>query len=146
MGGERVTLRDKWGNLAVTLSVKGLVFDETKIWLRKNEREDWELPGGRLNDNEQPEETIQREVLEELGRTVSNIKLIDVYVWEKDFGSTTHIGIITFSCDVESTVGDLELVGEAGKAEFRLFDVNEAKSLQNLPEVYKRAIYKYENH
>jgi 8-oxo-dGTP pyrophosphatase MutT (NUDIX family) len=138
----QITLRDKWGNLAVTISIKGIVFEDGKIWLRKNERGDWELPGGRLDEGEQPEETVAREILEELGRKIDNLKLVDVCIWQKDFGSTTHVEIVTYCCEAGDIVGSFEHVGEAGKSEFKQFSVEEALRLNNLPNVYKRAIQK----
>lgn len=141
-GDARVTLRDEWGNLAVTISVKAIVLENEKIWLRMNERHDWELPGGRLDDGEQPEETIVREIYEELGREILPPKLLDVYVWKKDFGKATHIEIVTFLAEVSGVVGDFEHVGEAGAAQFRLFTPDEALALDNLPDVYKRALQK----
>jgi len=137
---ERITLRDPWGNLAVTISCKAVVRDGNTIWLRKNERDDWELPGGRLEEGEQPEQTIVREIREELGLEVDKLMLLDVYVWQKDFGTTTHIELVTFVCDAGRRVGDFEHIGEAGESEFRQFTVEDALLLDNLPEPYKRAL------
>lgn len=137
---ERLTLRDPWGNLAVTISCKAVVRDGNTIWLRKNERGDWELPGGRLEEGEQPEQTIIREIGEELGLEIDNVTLLDVYVWQKEFGTTTHVELVTFVCDAGLRVGDFEHVGEAGKSEFRQFTVEDALLLDNLPDPYKRAL------
>lgn len=144
---DQATLRDPWGNLAVTVSCKAIVHDDSdKIWLRKNERDDWELPGGRLNEDEQPEEAVMREIGEELGLTAKNIVLVDVYIWKVDFGKTTHIELVTFACRAGNRIGNFEHIGETGKSEFRQFTIEDAMNLNNLPDPYKRALKLYENH
>jgi 8-oxo-dGTP pyrophosphatase MutT (NUDIX family) len=133
---------DHWGNIMMTLSAKGIVRDGDNIWLRKNERGDWELPGGRVAQNEQPEDTVIREIREELGLETKNVHLMDMYVWHKDFGTNPYIGIVTYLCEGVVRVGDFEYIGEAGEAEFRQHEIAEALTLSNLPEVYKRALRK----
>jgi 8-oxo-dGTP pyrophosphatase MutT (NUDIX family) len=139
---EQITLRDGWGNLAVTLSCKAIAVENGMIWLRQNERGEWELPGGRLDESEQPEETIRRELEEELGAEIENLRLIDIGIWQKDFGTNTHIGIITFYCDIAQRSGTFENDGEAGAAEFKQYAIDEALLLPNLPTIYKRALRK----
>lgn len=139
---EQVTLRDGWGNLAVTLSCKAIAVEDGEIWLRQNERGDWELPGGRLDESEQPEDTIARELSEELGVEIENLHLIDIGIWQKDFGTNTHVGIITFYCDITGHSGGFEYDGEAGAAEFKRFTIEKALLLPNLPAIYKRALQK----
>lgn len=139
---EQTTLRDAWGNLAVTISCKGIIFEDGKIWLRKNERDDWELPGGRLDEGEQPEDTVQREIKEELGVEITEPKLIDVYVWRKDFGTATHVELVTFVAEVTKRVSDMEYVGEAGASEFQLVTIEQALALDRLSPPYKRALKK----
>lgn len=131
---------DHWGNIMMTISAKGIVIDDRRIWLRKNERGDWELPGGRLAEGEQPEDTVVREIREELGMMCKQVDLVDMSVWHKDFGTNPYIGIVTYLCKEPMKVGDFELIGEAGSAEFQQFDLAEALELSNLPEVYKRAL------
>lgn len=138
----QVTLHDSWGNLAVAISVKGIVWEEGKVWLKKNERDTWELPRDRLKLGEQPEQTIVREIQEELGRNITEPKLVDVFIWEKSFGTSSHIVIVTFLCETLGVVGNQEVQGEAGIAEFMLFSKDEALQLPTLPEVYKRALRK----
>ncbi|WP_416411147.1 NUDIX domain-containing protein [Empedobacter falsenii] len=44
------------------ISVKGIVIINGKYLLVKNNRNEWELPGGRLEQNELVEETVVREI------------------------------------------------------------------------------------
>jgi 8-oxo-dGTP pyrophosphatase MutT (NUDIX family) len=134
------TATNQWGDECMPLSVKGIVEEDGKIWLRKNEWGKWELPGGRLEAGEQPEQTVVREIEEELGLKVKAQYVVDVQVWRKDFGNNPVIGIVTFACQMLSRSGELELIGEAGPAEFAQFSPAEALALEDLPDIYKRAI------
>lgn len=133
---------DTWGNVYMPLSAKGVVVEDGRLWLRQNEFGRWELPGGRVEKDEQPEQTVVREVSEELGITTRNPQLIDASVWQKDFGHNPFICLITFYCPFGSRSGELELEGEAGPAQFRRFSFAEALALDELPLLYKRAIQK----
>lgn len=62
------------------ISIKGVVFINNKIVLLKNERDEWELPGGKIEINETPEECLIREINEELNLKCSVSKLIDVWM------------------------------------------------------------------
>ena len=48
------------------ISVKGVISDENRILLLKNERNEWDFPGGKLDKNDTITETLIREVKEEL--------------------------------------------------------------------------------
>lgn len=43
--------------------MKGIIIDNDHIILLKNERNEWELPGGRLELEETPEECVIREIM-----------------------------------------------------------------------------------
>lgn len=65
----------------VPISIKGSVFEDHKVWLRKNECEEWELPGVKLDIGEQPEETVVRKLREELGFDVNVLDIIQPHLF-----------------------------------------------------------------
>lgn len=63
-------------------SCKGIIVQDNKflaLYKQKDEAWFYDLPGGRREFGESPEETLVREIREELGITVKPIKLIDTW-------------------------------------------------------------------
>lgn len=54
------------------------IFDKHVIWV-KHPRRGWEVPGGKLEPEETPEEALVREVFEESGATIENLRYIGAY-------------------------------------------------------------------
>jgi 8-oxo-dGTP pyrophosphatase MutT (NUDIX family) len=52
------------------VSIKGVLVEAGRVVLLENERDEWELPGGRLEPGEAPETCLVREFAEELGAVV----------------------------------------------------------------------------
>jgi 8-oxo-dGTP pyrophosphatase MutT (NUDIX family) len=125
----------------VPISCKGIVIEDGKVWLRKNERDEWELPGGKLDPGEQPEDTVKREMLEELGVEVAVGRPVSNYLYTIKVSSDENRGVLVtnYACKFVKRVGDVEHVGEAGHAEFKTFTPNEIDEL-NMPGFYKTAI------
>jgi 8-oxo-dGTP pyrophosphatase MutT (NUDIX family) len=117
------------------------VFENGKVWLRKNERNEWELPGGKLDEGEQPEETVTREMLEELGVkvTVKNVISNYMYVIQRSIDEAGGVLVAIYACDFLERIGDVEHIGEAGKADFKRFSLEEVAKL-SMPEFYKKAV------
>ena len=127
----------------VPVSVKGIVIENGKVWLRKNERDEWELPGGKIDPGEQPEETVLRELSEELGFTSEVKGIVDahMYIIQKSIDESLGVLVVCYLCTIISKSGEFELVGEAGQSEFKEFALDEVNAL-NMPEFYKKAIAK----
>jgi 8-oxo-dGTP pyrophosphatase MutT (NUDIX family) len=125
----------------VPISCKGIVFEHGKVWLRSNERGEWELPGGKLDPGEQPEATVAREMLEELGVEVEVGPVISNYLYtvRASVDETRGVLVAIFHCKLLKRTGEVEHEGEAGPAEFKQFAVADLDDLP-MPVFYKKAI------
>ena len=126
---------------AVPVSCKGIVFEDKQVWLRLNERGEWELPGGKLGKGEQPEAAVAREMLEELGVKVEVKAVIANYLHKvlSSFDEAQGVLVAMYACEIIERVGKVETVGEAGTAEFKQFAVADLGDLP-MPVFYKQAI------
>jgi len=125
----------------IPISAKGIVFEGDSVWLRKNERNEWELPGGKVDAGEQPLETVVREMREELGFETEVTRIVHVWVYRIKQSSDESSGVLVlcYLCKLLAKIGSFEIEGEAGKAEFKKFSMDDIEEL-NMPQFYKEAI------
>jgi len=120
------------------VSVKGVILINDKVILLKNVRNEWELPGGKLDPEESPEQCVQREIHEELGLTVSTGRIVDAWIY--DIQGKVKVVIITYACDHDYlTDEDINISHE--HKDVALFEKHELDHL-NMPEGYKASIRK----
>jgi len=83
----------------------GIIIENNKIALIKKARGGYigklDLPGGGIEHTETPDEALKRELIEEIGCSIKNYKLLDVtatnikWLMEKDvYEDLHHIGIL----------------------------------------------------
>jgi mutator protein MutT len=116
------------------VSIKGVVFVGDRVVLLKNEREEWELPGGRLEAGESPPVCVVREIREELAIDVSAEKLLDCWLYEVLPGR--EVVIVTYGCRYE---GDGTIRRSHEHSAVGQFDLSELDGLP-MPEGYRRSI------
>ncbi|MCC3771718.1 MULTISPECIES: NUDIX hydrolase [Streptomyces] len=121
------------------VSVKAVALDiHQRVLLLKNERQEWELPGGRLEQaDDSPETTVERELLEETGWEVKAGPIIDGGVWIYEPIPGRRVLIVTYGCTV-LTPDRTPVISHEHK-EIGLFTADEVPGL-NMPDGYKRAI------
>lgn len=129
------------------VSVKGVAFDiRRRVLLLKNERQEWELPGGRLEigdstagvaGDDSPEQALEREILEEAGWEVKAGPLIAGGTWIYEPIPGRRVLIITYGCTVLTP--DRAPVLSHEHKQVGLFSAEEANQL-NLPQGYKQSI------
>ena len=88
------------GSHQFPVSVKGVVIRGREVVLLKNERNEWELPGGKLDPTESPEACVTREIEEELQLHVTASLILDSWVYQ--IVPDACVLIVTYGCTEES--------------------------------------------
>ena len=114
--------------------MKGVVIRDGKVVLLRNERDEWELPGGKLELSESPEQCLAREMAEELGLAIEPESILDS--WTYTIVPGVHVLVLTYGC-LESSLDEAVLSDE--HKELRWFPLAEIDTLR-MPEGYKASI------
>src|SRR5471030_873452 len=118
------------------VSIKGVLQSpDGLIVLMLNERDEWELPGGRIELGETAPQCLAREIVEELDVEVRVGEPLDSYLFEVIPGK--HVFISTYRCKLLG--GFVPTVSHEHK-EIGLFDP--AQLPANLPKGYRDSINK----
>lgn len=87
---------DAWVDDRWPVSVKGVLGWDGRVVVLRNDRDEWELPGGRLDASDaSPEAALRREVREELGIDIEVGALIDSWIYDV---AGKRVLIMTFAC------------------------------------------------
>jgi 8-oxo-dGTP pyrophosphatase MutT (NUDIX family) len=116
------------------VSVKGVVIRDRAVVLLQNERDEWELPGGKLELSESPEHCVAREIEEELQLATRPESLLDSWIYTIAPG--VHVLILTYGCTETS---ERPAVLSQEHKRLRWFSLAEVDSLR-MPEGYKASI------
>ena len=116
------------------VAIKGVVFVGGRVVLLRNERDEWELPGGKLEPGENPGHCAVREVREELALDVALGPILDSWVY--DILGQVEVLIVTYGCICDCP-GDI-VISHEHKA-VGLFGLDEIDALP-MPEGYRRSI------
>jgi 8-oxo-dGTP pyrophosphatase MutT (NUDIX family) len=116
------------------VAVKGVVIRDGNVILLRNDRDEWELPGGKLEPCESPEECLAREIGEELKLSIVPESILDSWLYTIVPG--VHVVVIAYGCR-ETSRNEAVLSDE--HSELRWFPLAEIGSLR-MPDNYKASI------
>lgn len=117
------------------VSVKGVCFIDDKVVLLKNERGEWDLPGGKLKRKEEISRCLAREMEEELNIEVNVGQLLAAT--QVDVMGAIDVLVLVYRCSTLASATDLKISQE--NFGLGLFSMEELQSLA-LPRIYIRAI------
>jgi len=116
------------------VSIKGVVVRDGRVLLLRNERGEWELPGGKLDLGEDPRDCVVREIAEEVGWAVSAGPVLDS--WQYHIRDGVDVLIVTYGCH---TTTDADPVVSHEHKEVELF-TQQAIATLPMPDGYRRSI------
>ena len=123
------------------VSVKGVALDaRDRVALLKNERDEWELPGGRLEPSDpSPEAAVEREIAEETGWNVKAGPLLDVWIYQPlpDTMPERRVVIVTYGCTVLTP--NRQPIVSTEHSRLSLFAADQVPGLP-MPDGYKQSI------
>ena len=125
--------------MAYPTSIKGVLLVDRQVLLVKNSRDEWELPGGRVDEGEDHAQTVSREFAEELSLNVAIRAPIDSYLFEVIPGR--RVLIVTYGCTL---VGEFRPAISHEHTEHCLWPVERLSEL-NIPAGYRRSIENWAN-
>jgi 8-oxo-dGTP pyrophosphatase MutT (NUDIX family) len=89
-------------DLVLPISVKGIVGPPGHVVLLRNERDEWEFPGGRIEpDDPSPTACLRREMSEELDLIVD--VGLPVHSWRYEPVPGRHVLVIAYACEIVGT-------------------------------------------
>ena len=115
------------------VSIKAIIIDDNKVLCLKNERNEWDFVGGKINFNEDTEECLKREVKEETNLNIKNLNILKpLNLIFNDVPVFVLLYTAEISCDSSISVS-------YEHSEYNLFSKSEIKNL-NMPQDYKNLI------
>ncbi len=125
------------------IAQKAIIVKENRVLLVRDPRMDkviWEIPGGRMNIDEEPREAVAREIMEELGINVlvGHVVHMEQFI-KRNEGKRAFV--IVYECQMTDVTQQL-IMSETEVCEIAWVSALELPQYQLFPE-YKRALDYY---
>ena len=135
-------------HLIADIPQKALIVHHGKVLVVRDAKGHWQLPGGRMNEGEEPKEGLLRELQEELGAEVDITGIYDTFVFQSASGLWHYV--VVYICMLVSDPASLrDLAGEAQEMKW-IGSAEEISLLENDTHTmwsgYKKALETYFEH
>lgn len=117
------------------ISIKAVVEVDGRVILLKNERDEWELPGGKLEAGESPKDCVEREIFEELNIRVEATAILDAWV----YNVAQRVAVFVLTFDTSPIDHPVDLRPSHEHKEVGAFSYSEVAML-HMPAGYKDSI------
>ena len=111
------------------ISIKAVILDNNRVLCLKNERKEWDLPGGKINFNEDIELCLKREVKEETNLEITNLKIIKPLNLRVN---NIPVFVIVYLAKISS---DHPIISSYEHSEYNFFSKSEINNLNMLNEL-----------
>lgn len=118
------------------ISIKAIIVDDNnRVLCLKNERNEWDLAGGKINFKEDPELCLLREVKEETNLDIKNLNILKPL---NLIFNDVPVFVLLYSAEISS---DSPIFTSHEHSDYNLFTKSDIKKL-NMPIEYKNEINK----
>jgi 8-oxo-dGTP pyrophosphatase MutT (NUDIX family) len=115
------------------VSIKAIIIDDNKVLCLKNERNEWDLPGGKINFKEDVKDCLKREVKEETNLDIKNLKILKPFCLRFN---DVPVFIVVYSAEISC---DSSIIISYEHSEYDFFSKSEIKNLI-MPQNFKNLI------
>ena len=115
------------------VSIKSIIIDDNKVLCLKNERNEWDFPGGKINFKEDIEDCLKREVKEETNLDIKNLKILKPFSLKFN---DVPVFIVVYSAEISC---DSSIFVSYEHYEYNFFSKSEIRDL-NMPQSFKNLI------
>jgi len=116
------------------ISIKAIIIDKNRVLCLKNERNEWDFAGGKINFNEDVEESLIREVKEETNLNIKNIIILKPL--NLNFNDVS-VFVLLYKAEVSC---HSPILISYEHSEYNFFSKSEIMNL-DMPQDYKNLIY-----